>query len=390
MIYKTYKDLKVSQLGLGLMRLPVCGERGPIDFGAARDIVRYAYEHGVNYFDTAYRYHQGESETFIGKVIKEYPRSSLCLASKIPGHMMSYRDGRIVGIGYLTGFDLTTIPDIFEEQLRKCQTGYFDVYMLHNLSEGSYDFYTNEELGIVRYFQRQKEAGRIRYLGFSSHGSAETIERFLKWAGGIFEIVQIQLNYLDWTIQNAAAKYEVLTKHGIPVIAMEPVRGGKLASPGEKAAAALNAARPDSSAASWAFRYLQSLPNLFVALSGMSTLAQIEENVGLFSSRYEPMPDSEKAVLRKALEAVADMIPCTACRYCTDDCPARLDIPRLISMYNEANFGSPNIFKTANETLGEAGRPSACISCGVCAKLCPQGIDVPGVLAKFAGAVRDA
>ena len=391
MIYKQFKDLKISNLGLGNMRLPTTVERGPIDYEKAREIVHYAYDHCVNYYDTAYRYHQGESESFIGKAMKEFPRSSWYLASKMPGHMMSYQDGRIVGIGYLTGFELNSVDWIFEQQLEKCQTDYFDFYMLHNMSESSYDLYTNEKLGLVDYLVRQKKAGRIRHLGFSSHARAETIEKFLNWdTGGHFEIAQIQLNYLDWTLQDAAAKYDVLTRHNIPVIAMEPVRGGRLASLGADADAVLKEARPGDSVASWAFRYLQSLPNLLVALSGMSTMAQMTENVELFSTRYEPMSEADKAILKKAVESVADMIPCTACRYCVEDCPQQLDIPRLISMYNEANFGAARIFKTANDTLGEAERPSACIGCGLCAKLCPQGIDVPGALSRFAEAIKNA
>lgn len=388
MIYKKLGDINISNLGMGNMRLPTVGERGPIDYGAAGDIVRYAYERGVNYFDTAYRYHQGGSEVFTGKIMSEYPRDSWYLATKMPGHMMSYQDGKITGIGYLTGFEIKSVESVFEEQLEKCQADYFDFYMLHNMSESSFDFYTNEELGLVDYLNRQKNAGRIRRLGFSSHAGAATIEKFLDWAAGRynFEIVQIQLNYLDWTLQDAKSKYEVLTRRNIPVIAMEPVRGGKLASLGAEADAALKKARPGDSVASWAFRWLQSLPNLHVALSGMSTLAQVKENIELFSTAYEPMTDSDKDTLMNAVGTVADMIPCTACRYCTDDCPKQLDIPRLISAYNEANFASPRQFRAANEQFSEEGRPSGCISCGVCKKLCPQGIDVPGVLAKFAAA----
>ena len=392
MIYKKIGGDRVSALGLGNMRLPVVSERGPIDYKAAGDIVRYAYEHGVNYFDTAYRYHQGESEAFIGKIMKDYPRDSWYLTSKIPGHMMSYSDGKITGIGYLTGFEIGSVESIFEEQINKCGTDYFDIYMLHNLSENSFDFYTNEELGLVDYLDRQKKAGRIRRLGFSSHGRADTIGRFLDWAEGRyqFEAAQIQLNYLDWTLQDAAAKYDLLTRRDMPVIAMEPVRGGKLASLGESADAVLKSARPGDSVASWAFRWLQALPNLSVALSGMSTLEQVKENVELFSARYEPMSESDKGILKEAVSKVADVIPCTGCRYCADDCPKRLDIPRLISMYNEASFGARGMFKDAGDKLSRAEQPSECVSCGVCKKLCPQGIDVPDIMAKFAAAIKNA
>jgi predicted aldo/keto reductase-like oxidoreductase len=255
---------------MGNMRLPTVGERGPIDEEKAREIIEYAYEHGVNYFDTAYGYHGGESERFVGKVLNQYPRESWHLATKMPGHMMRYRNGRLEFAGYLTGLAVASPADIFEEQLEKCGVDYFDFYLLHNLCETAYDFYTDEDLGVVEYLLAQKEAGRIRHLGFSAHARAETIDRFLNWKE-CFEFVQIQLNYLDWTLQDAKRKYEVITNHGIPVITMESCRGGRLASLNEKADAMLKRARPNDSIASWAFRFIQSLPNVQVVLSGMTT-----------------------------------------------------------------------------------------------------------------------
>jgi predicted aldo/keto reductase-like oxidoreductase len=181
MIYKPFHDLNISYQGMGNMRLPTIGERGPIDEEKAREIIEYAYEHGVNYFDTAYRYHGGESETFVGKVLNQYPRESWHLATKMPGHMMHYSDGRLEFMGYLSGLTITSPADIFEEQLEKCGVDYFDFYLLHNLCETAYDFYTNEELGVVEYLLAQKEAGRIRHLGLSAHARAETIDDFLNW-----------------------------------------------------------------------------------------------------------------------------------------------------------------------------------------------------------------
>ncbi len=381
-IYKPFQELRLSQLGMGNMRLPVVGERGPIDEKEASRIIAYAYEHGINYFDTAYRYHNGESERIVGKVLRQYPRESWHLATKMPGHMMQSRDGKLELIGYLAGFSITSPAQIFEEQLQKCGVDYFDFYLLHNLCETSYGFYTDEDMGLVEYLLEQKKAGRIRHLGFSAHGRADTIERFLAWKD-CFEFAQIQLNYLDWTLQDAGRKYEVLTRHGIPVVVMEPVRGGRLASLNGTADALLKKARPNDSIVSWAFRFLQSLPNVQVVLSGMTTMEQLQENLGIFS-RHDPATDAEKELLQQAVSAMMDAVPCTACRYCCEDCPQNLDIPKLISMYNETNFENPSILSYTLNAMSAEELPVACIACGACVKVCPQGIDIPGVMRKFA------
>lgn len=381
MKYKSFQGLQLSTLGMGNMRLPTTGERGPIDREKARQIVEYAYEHGVNYFDTAYRYHGGESEEFVGEVLKQYPRESWYLASKMPGHQMQYKDGKLEMVGYLAGSKIDSIAQIFEEQLEKCGVDYFDFYLLHNLCETAYDFYTNEELGVVDYLMEQKKAGRIRHLGFSAHARPETIENFLNWRN-CFEFVQIQLNYMDWTLQDAKQKYEIITNHGIPVIVMEPVRGGKLASLDTKAENILKSARPDDSVASWAFRFLQSLPNVQVVLSGMSTMDQVEENVRLFSEP-NPTTETEKELLQQVVDTMVDLVPCTACRYCTEACPQELDIPKLISMYNETRLEFPFTLKFTLDAMDDSERPEACIACGACVELCPQNIDIPDVMKKF-------
>ena len=397
MIYKQFKDKNLSQLGLGNMRLPTSGERGPIDETKARELIEYAYEHGINYYDTAYRYHGGRSETFVPSVLRQYPRDTWYLTTKMPGHMMQYRDGRIEGIGYLTNETIASPEQIFEDQLNRTGVDYFDFYLLHNLCETSYDFYTNEELGVVDYLLGRKKAGRIRHLGFSAHGRTETIEKFLKWsearyAGGCFEIVQIQLNYLDWGLQDARGKYEAITKHGLPVVAMEPCRGGKLASFDEKVNALFTAARPNDSIASWAFRFLKGLPNVQVSLSGMSSLEQLKDNLRTFS---EPgsLTDEENAVLGKAIASLVDLVPCTACRYCSEECPQKLDIPKLLSIYNEVKNGDASVWGLLNFTLGamtEAELPSSCTGCDNCKKVCPQGIDVPDLLGKLTQAIANS
>ncbi len=383
MIYKPFQELQLSTLGMGNMRLPTQNnKREAIDEEKARQIIEYAYEHGVNYFDTAYRYHGGASETFVGKVLKQYPRSSWYLASKMPGHMMQAKNGKIVPVGYLEGETILSIADIFEEQLEKCGVDYFDFYLLHNLCETSLGFYMDEDIRVVEYLLEQKKAGRIRHLGFSAHGRADTIERFLNWKD-CFEFVQIQLNYMDWLLQDAKRKYEVITAHGIPVIVMEPVRGGRLASLSPEANALLKEARPKDSIVSWAFRFLQSLPNVQVVLSGMSAMEQIEENVALFS-KPNPLSGAERELLFKAMADGMRLVPCTACRYCCEGCPQGLDIPKLISMYNEASNEASGSMKFTLSAMKMEELPSACLGCGACAQLCPQGIDVPGVMKRYA------
>lgn len=381
MQYKPFQDLQLSALGMGNMRLPT-GEDGVIDERKAREIITYAYENGVNYFDTAYRYHGGQSESFVGKVLKDFPRDSWYIASKMPGHMMSYENGKLGFVGYLAGEKVKSIAQIFEEQLEKCGVEYFDFYLLHNVCETSYDFYTNEELGVVRYLLEQKKNGKIRHLGFSTHGMTDTIRRFLDVYPGVFEFAQIQINYIDWDLQEAGEKYRLLTGRGIPVIAMEPVRGGKLCELPEGVREPLEKARPGETDASWAFRFLQSLDNMQVVLSGMSTLEQLKENIELFSNP-KPVTEEERKLLRQAAEKMVDSVPCTKCRYCCEECPQGLDIPLLLSLYEQANFSGMGLLNFNIGRMQEQELPGACIGCGACSAVCPQNIEIPGLLGKL-------
>jgi len=382
MIYNKFQDMRLSMLGMGNMRLPTVAEHGPIDEKKARAMIDRAMEGGVNYYDTAYRYHNGDSETFIGKALAAYPRKQWHLATKMPGHMMNYANGRLGFQGYLAGHQASCAADIFEKQLEKCRVDYFDFYLLHNVCETSYGLYTDEELGMVDYLLSQKKAGRIRHLGFSAHGRAETIQRFLD-RFDCFEFVQIQLNYLDWTLQEAGRKYEIITRHGLPVFAMEPVRGGRLACLPPEAQARLVQAAPGRSAASWAFRYLQALPNLTVALSGMTTLEQLEDNLATFAAP-EPLTAGERELLAGVVSTMTDRVPCTGCRYCVEECPQKLDIPKLISLYNEMKFEKSLTLRFTLDAMAPAELPGACLRCGACARMCPQGIDIPEVMKKFA------
>jgi len=378
-----FKGLTLSRLGMGAMRLPTVSERGPIDEGKARELIEAAYEHGINYFDTGYRYHGGASEPFLGQVLSQFPRETWHLATKLPGHQMAYKDGKLEFVGYLAGEEARSPRAIFEDQLSRCGVDYFDFYLLHNVSESSYGFYTDADLAVVDMLQEERNRGRIRHLGFSSHARPETLERFLDHFPGVFEFVQLQLNYLDWVVQNARLKYEILTERGIPVWVMEPVRGGRLAAPGAEAEALLKAARPDASIASWAFRWLQSLANVGVILSGMTTMEQLVDNLATFSAPT-PWTDADQALLDRVVASMAETVPCTACRYCTEGCPQELDIPRLIALYNEMAFEPRRDLLSVIEALDPEDLPDQCIACGACAAACPQGIDIPDVMAKLA------
>lgn len=364
MIYRNFQDKRLSLLGFGTMRLPTCAD-GSIDEAQVQAMTDCAMAHGVNYFDTAYPYHDGKSEVAIGKALSAYPRESWYLATKFPGHQIA---------------DSYDPEAIFEEQLKKCGVDYFDFYLLHNVYENSIDTYLDPRWNILGYFKEQKRLGRIRHLGFSAHGGLPTLTRFLDACGEDMEFCQLQINYLDWTLQDAKTKYELLTARGIPVWVMEPVRGGRLCKLSDAEEARLHAAAPEETVPSWGFRFLQDLPNVSMILSGMSSLQQMEDNLKTFET-HRPLTQQETALLLDLAEGMKDSIPCTGCRYCTAGCPMGLDIPMLLSAYNEIRF-SPQLNTAIRiEALPEDKRPGACIGCGACSAACPQRIDVPGALA---------
>ena len=377
MIYRDFQGLKLSALGFGTMRLPtIGGVYSKIDEKAAAEMFDYAIQHGVNYFDTAWGYHDGESENTDGKILSKYPRESFYLASKFPGYDLS---------------NFGRVEEIFEKQLKKCRVDYFDFYLFHNVCEMNIDAYLNEEkYGTYSYLMEQKRNGRIRHLGFSAHGSLAVIERFLEKYGKDMEFCQLQINYLDWEFQNAKGKVELLKKYNIPVWVMEPVRGGKLASLAAEDEKKLKAFRPNDSIASWAFRFLLALPEVKVILSGMSDMKQVKDNIKTFEEA-KPLNAEESA----ALDAIAremlakTSLPCTACRYCTSHCPKHLDIPELIKLYNEHRFtGGGFIAPMVVSALAEEKRPSACIGCRSCEKVCPQQIKISEMMKDFTARLK--
>ena len=363
MIYRDLCQNKVSLLGFGTMRFPTVD--GEIDFAATEALIARAIEGGVNYFDTAWPYHSGDSERVVGRILEKYPRESYFLATKYPGHQSA---------------DTYDPADIFEKQLEKCKTDYFDYYLLHNVYENSLSVYTDPKWGIIDYFINEKKKGRIKHLGFSTHGGVKMIEDFLDSYGEHMEFCQIQFNYLDDTLQNAGEKYKLLTERGIPVIVMEGVRGGKLAKLDESARASLSKCRADVTDASWAFRWLQEYKNVSVILSGMSNMEQLEDNLMTFDSEA-PLSKDEKEIICAVAEGMKNSLPCTACRYCIDGCPMELDIPHLISLYNELRYQASFLTAMRLDGYNENKLPSACIGCGACSSICPQKIDIPAALA---------
>lgn len=387
MIYKQFQDKQLSALGMGAMRLPVInGDDNNIDQAQVQKMVDYAIENGINYFDTAWGYHGGNSETSLAKALSKYPRTSYYLADKFPGYDLD---------------NMPKVAEIFEEQLRKCNVQYFDFYLFHNVCEMNIDAYLDPKFGIHDYLIKQKAAGRIHHLGFSAHGSLQVMQRFLDAYAQDMEFCQIQLNYVDWTFQNAKEKVDLLNRYNIPIWVMEPLRGGRLAKLPESALSKLTAAAQSSTSnatqdttqsttttqptpTSYAFRFIQGVPNVIVTLSGMSNFQQLCENIQTFSQN-RPLSTSEtKTLLSIADGMLAGILPCTGCRYCTSHCPQGLNIPHLLELYNEHSFtGGGFIAPMALQALPANKQPSACLACHSCERVCPQQIPIASALAAF-------
>ena len=364
MIYNTFKDKELSALGLGCMRLPtVNGEYGKIDMDATAEMVKYAMGQGVNYFDTAWGYHEHNSETAMGEILSKYPRESYYLASKFPGFEAK---------------ELEKKEEIFEKQLEKCKTDYFDFYLLHCVIEDTVEGYLDPKYGLVEYLLEQKKAGRIRHLGFSSHAKLPTLKRFLEAKGEYMEFCQIQLNWMDWELQDAKGQVEMLRSYGLPVWVMEPVRGGRLANIPQQFATPLRELEPERSDPEWAFRFLQSIPEVTVVLSGMSNMEQMQQNIATFAE-HKPLTESQCQVLFEVARKMnfTNTLTCTGCRYCTTKCPQELAIPELIKRYNKSIFSG----KLDMEGAGEHEVPADCVGCQCCETVCPQNIKIADMMA---------
>ena len=372
MIYKDFQGMKLSALGMGCMRLPVVnGDDAVVDQAAVEKMVALAMERGVNYYDTAWGYHAGHSEEAIGRALAAYPREQFCLADKFPGYDLS---------------NMGKVQEIFEAQLKKCQVSYFDFYLFHNVCEMNIDYYLDPQYGILPYLLEQKQNGRIRHLGFSCHGTLPVLKRFLEAYGQHMEFCQLQLNYIDWIFQGGTEKVALLEQYGIPVWVMEPLRGGRLARLREQEAAVLRDLSPQRPIPAWAFRFLQRIPSVVVTLSGMSDLAQLQDNLDTFETD-EPLTEQEwERVLALGKEMTdPQALNCTACHYCVSHCPQGLDIPHLLALYNEHRFtGGGFIAPMALSAIAPDKQPSACVGCRSCEAVCPQQLKISEAMADFA------
>ena len=355
--------IETSLLGFGCMRFPMTAD-GKIDEAEAERMLDQAYAAGVNYYDTAYPYHNGESERVVGRVMKKYDRGSFVLATKLPCWLIKNTDD---------------IERIFEEQLEKLQTDYIDFYLMHALNKDS--FQKMVDIGCVEKLEQLKAEGKIRYLGFSFHDKYEAFERIINYRD--WDFCQIQLNYMDAgereEFQQAGMKgYHLTEEKNVPLIIMEPVRGGSLAAFPEDITEVFHGLNPDASIASYALRWVGSLPNVKVILSGMSTMNQLTDNLRTFD-KFEPLSEKETETIDKVVAMINSRMQngCTACRYCMP-CPAGVDIPRNFRIWNLYHmYGNYNAVKWDWEDgLGEEHKAKNCIKCGKCEKACPQKLSI--------------
>lgn len=363
---RRYKNstLTVPMLGYGMMRLPRIN--GEIDYAAVKNQIAIAMESGVNYFDTAYFYHGGKSEICAGELLSAYPRNSYMLADKMPVSRLRRT---------------ADIEKIWNEQLEKCKVDYFDFYLLHALNASSWK--KARKLKVYEFLKKKKEEGKIKHLGFSFHDSPQVLQEIA--SAYPWDFAQIQLNYLDWTLYRSKEQYEILTKLNIPVIVMEPLRGGALATLNADARKVFQNADPEVSVASWAFRYVGSLPNVLCVLSGMTMTEHLHDNIKTFTD-FKPLSESERRVIDTALAAYrkTGIVPCTSCRYCLP-CPVGVNIPKNFSLYNNMKItGNARRFVSAYKTMPAKQQAASCVSCGLCKKKCPQQIDIPAMLKKIA------
>ena len=358
------KDTTVPMLGYGMMRLPRLN--GEIDCETVKKQIAIAMASGVNYFDTAYFYHGGKSENCAGDLLSAYPRNSYMLADKMPVSRLRRPED---------------VERIWNEQLKKCKVDYFDFYLLHALNAGSWK--KAQKLKVYEFLKKKKEEGKIKYLGFSFHDSPKVLQQIA--SAYPWDFAQIQLNYLDWTLYRSKEQYEILTRLNIPVIVMEPLRGGALATLNPEARKVFQNADPKRSVASWAFRYVGSLPNVLCVLSGMTMTEHLNDNIQTFTD-FKPLTDRERQIIDSALAAYqkTGIVPCTSCRYCLP-CPVGVNIPKNFNLYNSMKItGNSRRFTSNYNAMPKKQQAANCVSCGLCKKKCPQQIDIPAMLKKIA------
>jgi len=370
MKYTEFNESKASRLGFGTMRLPMDTE-GKIDYEAGKEMVDYAIANGITYFDTAYKYHAGESEIFCREgLVKRHPRESFCLADKLPTWLCHSPE---------------EVTAKFEEQLGKCGVDYFDFYLLHNVDEETWPNLCEQNM--VDILVKEREAGRIRHLGLSVHCEPELLREILGKHSDVLEFVQIQVNYMDWEYINAKELYAICREYNKPIIVMEPIRGGMLANPlSENARKALDAAGKEDGLTypDFALGYVDQLEGVAVTLSGMSSLQQMKENIDFYNG--EGLNEKHLAAVEEAAKALqADLfVPCTGCNYCFE-CPMEIQIPKIFGTYNEAAAaGFHSVWCVLSDKYYAHG-PNAnnCIGCGNCESHCPQKIQIIDMLKKI-------
>lgn len=362
-----------SKMGFGCMRLPLLDKNDPksIDMLQFEQMVDAFMEAGNTYFDTAFVYHEGESEVALGKaLVTRYPRESFTIATKCLAWALPNKEAA---------------QECLDVSLKRLGTDYVDYYLLHNV--GGKRTAKFDEYGMWDFAQEQKVAGKIRYVGFSIHDDAECLDRLLT-AHPEMDFVQLQVNYLDWDDPKFDAKrlMEVAAAHGKPVIIMEPARGGVLCKLPEDIAGILEEAKPGSTPAEWAYRFCWNLPNVIAVLSGMSSIDQARENLASYRDN-KPFDDSERAALEKVMGELRSMasVPCTACGYCIEGCPSHVKIPDIMALLNLEEMTRDREFvKGLYSWQAAEGRASECIRCGACEDMCPQGIGIAEQLERAA------
>ncbi len=349
---------EVSLLGFGCMRFPTTKE-GEIDEALAEQMIQRAVSEGVNYIDTAYPYHNGKSESFLGRALKKYDRGSFYLATKLPLWQVN---------------SLEDVDRIFEEQLEKLQTDYFDFYLLHAINKERWE--AMKAIGCVGHLEKLKAQGRIKYLGFSFHDSYEVFQEIL--CAREWDFCQIQLNYMDTQEQAGLKGYGLAAERGVPLVVMEPVKGGSLASFSGEIMEKFHAFDSTASAASFALRWVGSLPGVKVILSGMSSLEQVEDNLKTFSP-FRPLSEEEKAAVSQVADILRSRVQngCTGCGYCMP-CPAGVDIPGCFRAWNTYHtYQNYQLVSWSwEQALGEGKQAKNCIKCGKCEAACPQKLSI--------------
>lgn len=356
--------VETSLLGFGCMRFPVTQD-GKINEPLAEQMLDQAIAAGVNYIDTAYPYHNGDSEPFVGKVLSKYARDSYFIATKLPLWAVN---------------SLEDAKRIFAEQLNHLKTDHIDFYLMHAVSKERWDAMV--KMGTIELLEQWKAEGKIRFLGFSFHDSYEVFEEVLNYRD--WDFCQIQLNYMDTEEQAGMKGYELTAKKGIPLVIMEPVKGGSLAALAGDVADKFHAHNPEASVASFALRWVGSLPNVKVILSGMSSKEQVEDNLKTFGA-FEPLSEEEQKTVEEVVSIIRSRVQngCTGCRYCMP-CPAGVNIPGCFQVWNTYHmYQNYHIVKERWENnIGEKAQAKNCIQCGKCEQLCPQKLSIREDLVK--------